>query len=628
MKDTRPRRRTLFRGSAKGASLSRAQGYEPRYLGSSSLAILVWKHVPQTSEIIDRLRGIDDRYDLHRGSIGGLEQNGLLIGQGESSTGKPEKPTLVSVSMVQAKLMQELGAESVLTSLYETCRDKIIPLFPVISVSESLLADKANDAHVDKFAAVDPKSTPPTPLPLIVRMIHCAIASRSREVPEYIQRSLQSSLHSLLLGPEMQKLVTTRCLGSIQVLVLLSMCEDLCGANAGDASENVWHNIGMAARMGFALALHRNIATTHVPYFQLNRRLRVWGACISMDRWTAIRMGRPFAIDPADCDAPLPRHYADGIRDGDMTSKTEPIFPCFRFLAEFTSLSLLLGRAHKLIGNPSGLQAADDLSLLMLQSDIDNWLAKLPQSWPYSIKLVLRQAPLLMNLFIIVLEFTFQRSFLWPSTPIPPQLSFRPSRDRWVNLCQRAEQAVYWLNSPDGAYYLDVWSITVYAAFCCVIIHLKVFEESKDPHHQWLLEMSNTIIQQWANQQPNNPVRRRLASFSDLLMSVGTGSSVSVNMSNTNPTGSAMTNLNIPILGGLPPQQLQQTSSNMHSDIDVQDMFNNPPSASSSTQQFDGYSFNSSIATDGSGNNVNPMEMYNQLSFLEQLGLAEFGFGS
>ncbi|WWC87422.1 uncharacterized protein L201_002311 [Kwoniella dendrophila CBS 6074] len=522
----------------------------------------------------DRLRGIDDRYDLHRGSIGGLEQNGLLIGQGESSNVKAEKPTLVSVSMVQAKLMQELGAETVLMSLYETCRDKIIPLFPVISVSESLLAVKANDSHVDKYAAVDPRSTPPTPLPLIVRMIHCAVASD--------------------LG---------NCLGSVQVLILLSLCDDLNGANAGDASENVWQNVGTAARMGFALALHRNIATTHVPYFQLNRRLRVWGACIGMDRWTAVRTGRPFAIDLADCDAPLPRHYADGIRDGDLTSKTQAIFPCFRFLTEFTSLSILLGRAHLLIGGPSGLQAADDLSLSMLQVDIDNWLAQLPQSWPYSIKLLLRQAPALMNLFIVVLEFTFQRSFF--------------------NLCQRAEQAVYWLNSPDGAYYLDVWSITVYAAFCCVIIHLKAYEESKDPHHQWLLAMSNTIIQQWADQQPSNPTRRRLASFSELLNSVGLGLNMP-NTATTNNNNSGIGNIGISILSGITAsdqlQQQQQTN------IDIQDLFNNSPSASSSTQQFDGYSFNN-MATDGSGNSVNPIEMYNQLSFLEQMGLAEFGFG-
>nr|XP_019006740.1 uncharacterized protein I203_00333 [Kwoniella mangroviensis CBS 8507]OCF70201.1 hypothetical protein I203_00333 [Kwoniella mangroviensis CBS 8507] len=335
-----------------------------------------------------------------------------------------------------------------------------------------------------------------------------------------------------------------------------------------------------------------------------------------MDRWTAIRTGRTFAIDLAECDAPLPRHYADGIRDGDLTSKTEPIFPCFRFLMEFTSLSRVYCSAEL---------AADDLNLLMLQVDIDNWLAQLPQSWPYSIKLVLRQAPLLMNLFIVSLEFTFQRSFLWPSTPIPSQISFRPSRDRWVNLCQRAEQAAYWLNSPDGAYYLDVWSITVYAAFCCVIIHLKAYEESKDPHHQWLLDVSNTIIQQWADQQPDNPVRRRLASMSDLMTSINK----STNVPSTSTASSSNVLAGIPLI---PEGTYQQPQSQ----VDVNDLFNNHPSASSaggaSSHGFDQYSFNS-LGTDfggglsGTGAGTNAIETYNQLTLLEQMGLAEFGFG-
>ncbi|OCF35093.1 hypothetical protein I316_03133 [Kwoniella heveanensis BCC8398] len=554
-KDDRPRRRTLFRGGTKGASsLAHSQGYEPSYLGSSSLSILVWKYVPQTTEVIDRLRSIDDRYDLHRGSIGGLEQNGLLVGQGDYTGGRAEKPTLVSVSGVQAKLNQELGAQTVLANLYETCRDRIIPFFPVISVSESLLADKATPAHVDKYAAVDPRSTPPTPLPHIVRMVHCAIASCSRDVPERIRQSVRTSLHSLLLGPEMVKLTSTRCLGSVQVLLLLSMCEDLNGSDAGEARETAWQNIGTASRTAFALALHRNISTTHVPYFQLNRRLRVWGAAICMDRWAALRMGRPFAIDLADCDAPLPRYYADGIRDGELTSKTEPVFPCFRFLNELTRLSILLGRAYKLVGSPSGLQTADDLNFLMLQVDIDTWEHQLPTTWPYSIKLVLRQAPLLMNLCIVVLEFTFQRSFLWPTTPIPAQLTFRPSRDRWVSLCQRAEQAVYWLNTPD---------------VCCVIIHLKAFEESQDPHHRWLLELANTVIQQWASQQSGNQTRARLAALSDLLSS-------------------------LPGQAGFTAQPLG----------DVHELF-----------------------ADTILPNSGELDMDPQLSFLEQLGLEEFGFG-
>lgn len=55
-------------------------------------------------------------------------------------------------------------------------------------------------------------------------------------------------------------------------------------------------------------------------------------------------------------------------------------------------------------GGPSALQSADDLSLVLLQNDIDSWTAQLPSTWPYSISLVLRQAPALMNLFIVALE--------------------------------------------------------------------------------------------------------------------------------------------------------------------------------------------------------------------------------
>lgn len=250
----------------RNAALSQATHLDAVYFGSSSLALLAWRHAPQTPDVIDNFRQVDDKYDMYRGSIGGVEQNGLLIGQNSVDPIKSEKATLISVNMVQARLQQELGSETVLRScechfgtarslsaVYETCRDRIIPLFPVISVSESLLADKANESHVDKYAAVDPNSTPSTPLPHIVRMIHCAIASRARDVPETIRQSILTSLHSLLLGPEMAKVASVRCLGSVQVLLLLSMCDELHAADAVQARENAWQNVGTAIRMGFAI---------------------------------------------------------------------------------------------------------------------------------------------------------------------------------------------------------------------------------------------------------------------------------------------------------------------------------------------------------------------------------------
>lgn len=57
-----------------------------------------------------------------------------------------------------------------------------------------------------------------------------------------------------------------------------------------------------------------------------------------------------------------------------------------------------------MVSTPSGLQAADDLSLHLLQLNIDSWTVNLPSSWQYSINLHLNQAPTLMNLFIVALE--------------------------------------------------------------------------------------------------------------------------------------------------------------------------------------------------------------------------------
>lgn len=111
--DCRPRRRFLFKGIT---STGQTQGVEASYLGASSLALLAWKYAPQKADVIDRFRAIDDKHELFRGSIGGLEQDGLLVGAAEDEPAKMDRSTLISVNSVSAKLAQELGGESVLTA--------------------------------------------------------------------------------------------------------------------------------------------------------------------------------------------------------------------------------------------------------------------------------------------------------------------------------------------------------------------------------------------------------------------------------------------------------------------------------------------------------------------------------
>lgn len=87
----------------------------------------------------------------------------------------------------------------------------------------------------------------------MVRLIHCALASLSREVPAEIRDNVLEKLLALLPGPEMSEISRIDCLGSIQVLLLLSMSDELNGADSGSGAAAVWRNVGTATRMASAI---------------------------------------------------------------------------------------------------------------------------------------------------------------------------------------------------------------------------------------------------------------------------------------------------------------------------------------------------------------------------------------
>lgn len=124
---------------------------------------------------------------------------------------------------------------------------------PELTTDSSVLADKADEEHVQKFSQVNSTSIPATPLPKIVRLVHIALAAQSREVPGEIRNSLLSTLHALLAGPDVIKMMATSCLNTIQVLLLIGMNEDLNGPEGSDVKGAVWRNIGSALRMAFSI---------------------------------------------------------------------------------------------------------------------------------------------------------------------------------------------------------------------------------------------------------------------------------------------------------------------------------------------------------------------------------------
>lgn len=146
-------------------------------------------------------------------------------------------------------------------------------MFPVISASERwvleffeqpLQADRPDSASVSgndfppgnwwqRYNTWSYNSTPPTPIPHVVRLIHCALASLSREVPYKIRHSILTALHEHLNNGESAKLSQTTTLANAQVLILLGMNQDLHSYEESTAMSMMWQRVGTGLRMATEL---------------------------------------------------------------------------------------------------------------------------------------------------------------------------------------------------------------------------------------------------------------------------------------------------------------------------------------------------------------------------------------
>lgn len=476
----------------------RSQGLEPGYLGPSSLTQLVHSSCVGDNGLEKQMRELGNRYDHHWQSLlGHCEGSGLLVGREEfESTGR-KRTARFTFSRLYARLAEELGSITILDSLNDKALQSIITMFPVISASESASVSGKNFPPGNwwqRYNTWSYNSTPPTPIPRVVRLIHCALASLSREVPYKIRHSILTALHEHLNNGESAKLSQTTTLANAQVLILLGMNQDLHSYEESTAMSMMWQRVGTGLRMATELAVHRNVSSKAIPIAQLHRRWRVWGACVATDKWLALRLGQVQTIDLEDCDTPLPFLYPDHFAD---ESEAEGV-ACFSTIHHLSKLSVLLGRVVRLTSTPFHLERTTDHNLGCWQRDMDTWVEELPQHFAVSTKLKLPQANDLFNLLAVAVEFTFLRAFMLPSPPIPAHITFRPDHARWSNLILRAEMAMDWMTTPIGLFYLDTWAITVYPLVCCIMINLSVYRSIGSLRAAHYLDCGSKIIQDWA----------------------------------------------------------------------------------------------------------------------------------
>ncbi|WVW84359.1 hypothetical protein I302_106393 [Kwoniella bestiolae CBS 10118] len=493
-------------------TLVSGQGLEPRYFGTTSIPSILASVTLQPSMLPP------GSLHFHSGTRpGSLEKGGpdrihftsvqsgqhsVLIAPDEGETisrttgnsGDRSASLRARRSSTEERVASHFLSESVLESLVALYRMRIVPVHPVISISETAsLFAWIRKPNLD--------STPPTPLPRILRLIICAVPAQWRAVPKDIRQSLRVTISSQLEDPKASTCLRASSLGNLQTLSVLAMSADLLPSSK---YEN-WINTGTTIRMAQEIGLHRELPSDAVPLGQRNRRKRVWAACQIMDAWHAVSTGLPSAIDPSDCDAGPPFAFPDHVRE----HETEELEPCFETHVHIWRLSLILRRIMKAVCSPSGLGSTSDIVLYQLDRDLTEWEMTLPSDDEApSFEIFDSGNTNMIKVLFTCVEGIFVHAFLTNTRPIPPHINFRPGASQWSRLLHRSGEAIEWI-SKNGMFYLDVWHIVIHALVICFVLQFHDYISTGNPNRLERLRLANKIIQAWAKPSEGEPPRDR-----------------------------------------------------------------------------------------------------------------------
>ncbi|ORY28188.1 fungal-specific transcription factor domain-domain-containing protein [Naematelia encephala] len=422
------------------------------------------------------------------------------LGPHDTSSSRRPANLAAKHSSTEERIASQLVSESVLENLINLYRMRIIPVNPIVSISETVgLFPWIRKPHLD--------SIPPTPLPRLLRLIVCSVPAQWRAVPKEIRESLHVTLQSQMDGGGGSALMRTSSLGNVQTLLVLAISLEVLRTR-----RESWLTVGLAIRMAQEIGLHREMPDYAVPIGQRNRRKRVWAACQITDAWYALTSGLPLTINPGDCDvgspSPFPDHALPGQEDEDR---------CFETHIHLWQLSLILGRTMRAVCDSGGLAFTSDAVLYQIERDlVDRELEfpseeELPAFGEFD-----RGNTNILKLVSVCIEGILHRAFLQPARPIPAHITFRPSTARWIRLVRRSAEAIHWLSKKEGIFYLDVWHIVVYSLVVCTIIQTHDYLTSGNTSTRESLQLANKVVQSWAKSSDGEHPRKRAKIASQL----------------------------------------------------------------------------------------------------------------
>ncbi|KAI8334990.1 fungal-specific transcription factor domain-containing protein [Chlamydoabsidia padenii] len=146
----------------------------------------------------------------------------------------------------------------------------------------------------------------------------------------------------------------------------------LCSANADGWSpkSSNWLATSIAIKMAQDLGLHRSSSQWTLPTKRVEARERLWWSAYVVDRWVCASLGRPLAINDADCDLEYPKLE----NNGKYTS-----------FVSIIKLSGILGGVLRAICSPRARTLGDQGSgperiLNQMKQALNDWRKSLPSS--------------------------------------------------------------------------------------------------------------------------------------------------------------------------------------------------------------------------------------------------------
>ncbi|KAL4898684.1 fungal-specific transcription factor domain-containing protein [Aspergillus ambiguus] len=187
-------------------------------------------------------------------------------------------------------------------------RDRIQHLLPQHDNGGGSAQDESLSLLYAVLAVASPQLTPADPvytLPDCWRYQGIDLGAHFFSLAVTSIRSLPASMTgsptAALDGDLTQKPSRTGVLNTVMARALLSVYLTEMGM-----PREAWKMLSHAVRLGQDMGLHRSPRKFHLPSDQQTIRRRVWWCLYVMDRLLSMNLGRPLAIEDADCDVEMP----------------------------------------------------------------------------------------------------------------------------------------------------------------------------------------------------------------------------------------------------------------------------------------------------------------------------------